>query len=156
MANNRPTWDQYFLQIAVQAAARSTCPRAEVGAVLVYKGEILSTGFNGAPAGKRHCTEVGCLLYHNHCIRTVHAEMNALLRAGKTSETILYATHSPCWECAKAIINANVQRIYYLTPFVDDRSAVWGVTTEEYLQASGIWSTQLALPVSSPPEGAHR
>ena len=77
----RPDWDTYFMNIANEVSKRSTCPRASVGAVIVKDNRILSTGYNGAPAGEAHCTEVGCLIVNNHCERTIHAETNAVVQA---------------------------------------------------------------------------
>ena len=79
----RLSWDNYFFNIAKEVATRSTCPRASVGAVIVREHRILSTGYNGAPPGEPHCTEVGCLMENNHCERTVHAETNAVAQAAR-------------------------------------------------------------------------
>ncbi len=79
----RPDWDTYFIRIAKEVAARSTCQRASVGAVIVKENRILATGYNGAPEGEDHCTEEGCRMYDGHCIRTIHAEENAILQAAK-------------------------------------------------------------------------
>ena len=79
----RPDWDLYFIRIAFEVASRSTCPRALVGAVIVKDNRILSTGYNGAPAGKPHCSEEGCNLVNDHCTRAVHAETNAIAQAAK-------------------------------------------------------------------------
>ena len=79
----RPIWDEYFISIAREVARRATCPRASVGAVIVKNNRILSTGYNGAPAGKPHCSDVGCFLVNNHCTRAVHAESNAIAQAAK-------------------------------------------------------------------------
>lgn len=80
---NRPNWDDYFLEIAKAVSARSTCPRASVGAVIVRDHRIISTGYNGAPAGELHCTDIGCLIEDGHCQRAVHAETNAVAEAAK-------------------------------------------------------------------------
>ncbi|MBP1621531.1 MAG: dCMP deaminase, partial [Acidobacteria bacterium] len=80
---HRVSWDRYFMNLAVQAATRSTCPRKEVGAVIVRDKGILATGYNGSLRGLPHCTEVGCLIENGHCVRTVHAEANAILQAAK-------------------------------------------------------------------------
>jgi len=79
----RPNWDTYFMNIAKDVSARATCPRASVGAVIVKNNRILSTGYNGAPAGEPHCTEVGCEMVDNHCVRVIHAEVNAVCEAAK-------------------------------------------------------------------------
>lgn len=77
----RPTWDDYFINIAKAVAERSTCDRAHVGAVLVREKRILTTGFNGSPAGLEHCDQIGHLLVEGHCVRTIHAETNAIIQA---------------------------------------------------------------------------
>ena len=88
----RPSWDEYFMDIAKEVAKRSTCPRASVGAVIVKDNRILSTGYNGAPPKEPHCTEVGCLMKNNHCERTIHAETNAIAQAARFGIAINGAT----------------------------------------------------------------
>ncbi len=80
-AHNRPSWDDYFMSITFQVAKRSTCDRAQVGAIIVKDRRILTTGYNGAPAGLPHCDEVGHLMINGHCVRTLHAEQNAIIQA---------------------------------------------------------------------------
>ncbi|MGH7814599.1 MAG: deoxycytidylate deaminase [Candidatus Binataceae bacterium] len=122
----RPTWDQYFMTITRQAAERSTCLRAKVGAVIVRDRSILATGYNGSPAGLPHCTEVGCLIYESHtpggeieqnCYRTIHAEINAISQAAKNGAAIrdadIYVTHTPCIQCLKVLINTGVRTVFY-------------------------------------------
>ena len=76
----RPGWDEYFMQIARTVSTRATCPRASVGCVLMRAHRILTTGYNGAPRGVAHCTEVGCTLVGEHCLRATHAEANAVVQ----------------------------------------------------------------------------
>lgn len=113
----RPDWDTYFLQIAHAVASRSTCDRAHVGCVLVRDKRILATGFNGSPAGLPHCDEVGHLLVDGHCVRTIHAEVNAIVQAAlhgvSTRDAACYVTHMPCIHCTKTLINAGIRRIVY-------------------------------------------
>jgi len=94
----RPTWNQYFAELATLTAARSTCPRASVGCVLVKDNRVVSTGYNGSAPGMPHCTDVGCFTEHNHCIRTIHAEVNAIAQAARTGVTTegatAYVTHT--------------------------------------------------------------
>jgi len=92
----RESWDIYFMLIAKQVASRSTCPRAAVGAVIVKDNHILSTGYNGAPAGELHCTDVGCQMINGHCERTVHAETNAVAQAARFGIAVQGATMY-CW-----------------------------------------------------------
>jgi dCMP deaminase len=122
----RPSWHQYFLTITRQVAERSTCTRAKVGAVIVRDKNILATGYNGAPAGLPHCTEVGCLVYtsrtptgevEENCFRTIHAEINAIAQAAKNGASIrdadIYITHTPCIHCLKVLINTGIRRVFY-------------------------------------------
>jgi dCMP deaminase len=124
--NERPSWDQYFLTITRQVAERSTCKRAKIGAVIVRDKNILATGYNGAPAGLAHCTEVGCLIYESktpsgeieeNCYRTIHAEINAIAQAAKNGVSIrdaaIYVTHTPCIHCMKVLINTGITQIFY-------------------------------------------
>lgn len=107
--------DDYFMKIAEAASQLATCPRASVGAVIVAGGMLISTGYNGAPSKAAHCVDVGCHIDGDgHCLRSVHAELNALLQAGKLAKgATLYTTHRPCLSCTKAIINARIVRIVY-------------------------------------------
>lgn len=79
----RPEWDEYFINIASNVSMRATCPRANVGAVIVKDHRIISTGYNGAPASEPHCHDKGCLIVDNHCQRAIHAEVNAVAAAAK-------------------------------------------------------------------------
>ncbi len=131
----RPSWDEYFFQIAGQVAMRSTCMRRQVGAVLVKDKRILSTGYNGAPRGISHCTEAGCLREqlgvpsgerHELC-RALHAEQNAIVQAAmhgvKIEGASLYCTHQPCSLCAKMIINAGIVEVYFNEGYPDELAA---------------------------------
>jgi len=132
---NRPTWNEYFLNIAREVAQRSTCERAKVGAVIVKDKRILTTGYNGSPRELAHCTEVGCLMDNGHCVRTLHAEQNAIIQAALhgviTEGAIIYVTHQPCFNCAKTIINAGISEIVYDREYHDDRSL-------EFLEQAGV------------------
>jgi dCMP deaminase len=142
MAENRvrPTWNQYFMNIAHEVAQRSTCERAQVGAVIVREKRILTTGYNGSPRGLPHCTEVGCLMENEHCIRTLHAEQNAIIQAALhgviTEGATIYVTHQPCFICAKTIINAGISEIVYDKEYKDDRSL-------DFLQQAGVKITAI-------------
>ena len=122
-ADSRPSWDEYFVQITFQVARRSTCPRAAVGAVIVRDKRILTTGYNGAPSGLPHCTEIGCLMVNDHCVRTLHAEQNAIIQAAlhgvNVSGSTIYVTHQPCLMCSKMIINAGIERVVYSSEYPD-------------------------------------
>jgi dCMP deaminase len=110
-------WERYFLDIAKTVSTMATCPRLHVGAVIVKDRNILATGYNGSAAGFPHCDDVGCKLVENHCIATVHAEVNAILQAAKNGASLkhshIYVTHSPCINCLKCIINAGISSITY-------------------------------------------
>jgi dCMP deaminase len=119
----RPSWDAYFLQLAQLAATRSTCERAAVGCVLTIDKRIVSTGYNGSPAGLPHCDTVGHWLVDNHCLRTVHAEANAIADAARRGVAVAgataYVTHVPCINCAKLLVSAGVARIVYGATYYD-------------------------------------
>ncbi|MGI6575446.1 MAG: deoxycytidylate deaminase [bacterium] len=130
--NKRPGWDNYFMQIAQVVASRSTCLRRQVGAVLVRERHILTTGYNGAPAGMAHCADMGCLRAeldvpagerHELC-RGLHAEQNAIIQAAVHGISIcgstLYVTHQPCVVCSKMLINAGIKRIVYGGSYPDN------------------------------------
>jgi dCMP deaminase len=128
----RPSWDEYFLQLARQAATRSTCLRRQVGAVLVRDKRILATGYNGAPRGVAHCLDIGCLREQlgipsgeRTSRRAAHAERNAIIQAavhGWRSGATLYCTHQPCILCAKMLINCGVREIHYVEGYPDELS----------------------------------
>jgi dCMP deaminase len=130
------------MNLAVQAGARSTCPRKSVGAVIVRDKAVLATGYNGSLRGLPHCTDVGCLMVNDHCVRTVHAEANALLQAARNGVRIdgadIYVTASPCWDCFKLIANAGIKRIFYGEFYRDERIV-------EFAAAAGIELIDLGL-----------
>jgi dCMP deaminase len=141
-AMQRVSWDRYFMNLAVQAATRSTCPRKSVGAVVVRDKAVLATGYNGSIRGLPHCSEVGCLMENDHCVRTVHAEANAILQAARHGVRIdqanIYVTSSPCWDCFKLIANAGIGRVLYGEFYRDDRIA-------QYAREAGIELVHLGL-----------
>jgi len=124
MLPSRPNIDHYFLDVARVVATRATCDRAHIGAVLVKDKYIISSGYNGAPHGLSHCDEVGHLMENGHCVRTTHAEQNAIIQAAvhgsSTKGTTLYSTHSPCKICAKIILNAHIERVVVSEFYRDD------------------------------------
>ncbi len=133
--DGRPSWNEYFMNVAHEVAKRSTCERAQVGAVIVRDKRILTTGYNGSPRGLPHCTEVGCLMDNGHCVRTLHAEQNAIIVAALhgviTEGATIYITHQPCFLCAKMIINAGIVQIVYDKEYPDDRAS-------EFLEQAGV------------------
>ncbi|MBC7314908.1 MAG: cytidine/deoxycytidylate deaminase family protein [Chloroflexi bacterium] len=128
----RPSWDEYFVEIARQVATRSTCLRRHVGAVIVRDKRILSTGYNGAPRGLPHCDVVGCLReklgipsgQRQEICRGLHAEQNAIIQAALHGVSIeggtIYVTHQPCITCAKMIINSGIVRVVCADGYPDD------------------------------------
>ena len=114
---SRISWEQYFIAQAKLVALRSTCTRLNVGAVIVRENRIIASGYNGSVQDGAHCVDEGCYMIDGHCVRTVHAEANALLQCAKfgvaTNETEMYVTHFPCIQCCKQIIQAGIQKVYY-------------------------------------------
>ncbi len=132
---SRPDWNSYFMDITLAVSKRSTCLRAQVGAVIVKDKRILTTGYNGAPQGLPHCLEDGCEMVGGHCARSLHAEQNAILQAalhgvGLKGGTI-YTTHQPCHTCAKMIINAGLVRVAYAGLYPDELAM-------KYLKLAGV------------------
>ncbi len=122
---SRVSWDRYFMNIAREVATRSTCDRKHVGAVIVRDKTILSTGYNGSIRGLPHCDEAGHLMEDGHCVRTIHAEVNAIVQAARHGVRIegagIYVTASPCWSCFKLLANAGIERIVYGEFYRDER-----------------------------------
>lgn len=122
---NRSSWDDYFMAIAMQVATRATCDRKHVGSVIVRDRQILSTGYNGSIRGLDHCDDVGHLMDHGHCVRTVHAEANAITQAARNGVRLegadIYVTASPCFGCFKLIASAGIQRIVFGEFYRDER-----------------------------------
>jgi len=145
----RVSWDRYFMNLAIQAATRSTCPRKHVGAVIVRDRTVLSTGYNGSLRGAPHCDEVGCLMESGHCVRTVHAEANAIVQAARHGIRIegaeIYVTASPCFACFKLIVNAGIVAIHYGEFYRDERVL-------EFARELGIRMNHLGLEEG---EGGH-
>jgi dCMP deaminase len=114
------------MNIAHQAATRSTCDRKQVGAVIVRNKNILSTGYNGSVRGLPHCDDVGHDMEGGHCVATIHAEANALIQAARNGVNIdgaeIYTTSSPCWSCFKLIANAGIRRIFFAEFYRDEKS----------------------------------
>lgn len=121
----KPSWDEYLMGFALQASSRGTCDRLQVGAVLVDKDNgIVATGYNGAPRGVKSCDEVGCLMVNGRCEGSLHAELNALLQAGRNGASTLgarmYCTYRPCHRCTLHIIQAGVKEVVFLEDYKSD------------------------------------
>ena len=156
-AQGRVSWPQYFMRIAWLVAERSTCLRRRVGAVAVKDRRILATGYNGAPAGVRHCLEVGCLRQqmdipsgqrHEIC-RGLHAEQNVIIQAAIHGVSLagaeLYCTTQPCLICTKMLINCGIGRVWHSKSYPD--------TLAEAMAAEAGMSVELLPLESEPPFG---
>ena len=147
----RPSWDDYFMSITFQVASRSTCDRAHVGAIIVKERRILTTGYNGSPAGLPHCDEVGHLMIGGHCVRTLHAEQNAIIQAAlhgvSVADSTIYVTHQPCLTCAKMIINAGIRRVVYGGHYPDPNAVA-------FLQEAGVALVAYSRPSQGDAGGA--
>jgi dCMP deaminase len=134
----RPSWDETWLEVAFVMSLRGTCPRLRTAAVIVSPGQrLLSTGCNGAVAGAAHCDDVGCLMEGDHCVRAVHAELNAILYAAKRGISIdgatMYVLHRPCVRCAAMIAQAGIAEVVYAEDYANaggdslERLATYGM-----------------------------
>lgn len=132
----RPSWDDYFMAVAKIVATRSTCDRLQAGAVLVKNKRIDSTGYNGSPPGLPHCDDVGHMMEEGHCVRTIHAEHNAILQVAaepgaSTQGCTLYTKYSPCIHCAKYIVASGIVRVVVGKVYRNEKAM-------EYLKAAGV------------------
>ena len=113
----RISWDEYFMAQSHLLSLRSTCSRLSVGATIVKDKRIVSGGYNGSIKGDEHCIDVGCKVVEGHCVRTIHAEINAILQCSKfgvgTEGATIYVTHFPCLNCTKSIIQAYTYNFLY-------------------------------------------
>lgn len=140
MEDARPSWDEIYIDMARLVARRSTCPRLACGAVIVSsEHQVLATGYNGSPRGEPHCSDVGCLMESGHCVRSVHAEMNAILQCARLGISLkgstLYCTHRTCIRCATAIAQAGIIEVVYQHSYDTDNLTDF-VTTR--LESAGI------------------
>ena len=145
----RPSWDEYFMEVATVVARRSTCLRRQIGAILVKDKHILTTGYNGAPAGLAHCLDGVCPRdsvpsgERQELCRGLHAEQNALLQAARHGITVagatLYCTTEPCSLCTKMLINAGIVRVVFSNEYPDDLA-------KEMLMAAAVDRVRLDNP----------
>lgn len=123
--STRTDWDTYFMEIAKVVSSRGTCDRKHVGAVIVRDRIILSTGYNGSVRGLPHCDEIGHMMEDGHCVRTIHAEANAIIQAARNGASLesgtIYTTASPCWPCFKLISNSGIKKIVFGEFYRDPR-----------------------------------
>jgi len=140
---HRPSWDEYFLKLAMLASERATCPRMHCGCALVRERFVLATGYNGSLPGAAHCYDVGCMVVNNHCVRTNHAEINAICQATRHGVTLsgatAYVTNMPCTSCAKALVAAGIVRVVVFSDFHD-------TLAERFFAESGVILDRLAVP----------
>lgn len=141
---NRIPWDQYFMSQSLLLSTRSTCSRLAVGATMVRDRRVISGGYNGSVSGDVHCIDVGCYVVEGHCVRTVHAEVNAIIQCAKfgvpTEGADIYVTHFPCLQCTKTIIQSGIANLYYLHEY---RSSEYA---KELLDHAGISILQVEMP----------
>jgi len=135
MNDQRPSWTEYFMRITEDVARRAICVKRKVGAIIVKDNHILSTGYNGAPKGFKHCTEETCIRKqmsvpsgqrHELC-RGLHAEQNAIIQAAvqgvKIEGGTMYCTYQPCVICVKMMINAGIKKLIYSGGYPDELAA---------------------------------
>ncbi|QCK84090.1 competence protein ComE [Geobacillus kaustophilus NBRC 102445] len=139
----RMSFDEYFLRMALLASERATCQRLKVGAVIVKNKNVLATGYNGSASGEVHCIDEGCLMRDGHCIRTIHAEQNALLQCAKHGVNVngasIYVTHFPCLHCTKSLVTVGIREIVYLNDYRNDEYALY------LIERSGIKLRKVAI-----------
>lgn len=123
----RKSWDKFFIEVAEKFSERATCDRLRVGCVLVRDNRVIVEGYNGSLPGQPHCDEIGHLMLNDHCVRTVHAEANALMQAAyfgiPTAGAVCYNNWFPCLDCLKLLISAGITKVYYKDIYRPDRKA---------------------------------
>lgn len=142
----RIPWHQYFMSQSMLLSMRSTCTRLMVGATIVRDKRVISGGYNGSVSGDVHCIDEGCYVEDGHCMRTVHAEINAIIQCAKfgapTEGAEIYVTHFPCLQCTKAIIQAGIKTLYYLHEYHNHPYAV------QLLNHAGVKVEQVSVPTN--------
>ncbi|RCW65308.1 dCMP deaminase [Saliterribacillus persicus] len=139
----RISWHQYFMAQSHLLALRSTCQRLMVGATIVRDKRIIAGGYNGSVTGSVHCIDEGCYVIDGHCVRTIHAEMNAILQCAKfgasTENAEIYVTHFPCLNCCKSIIQSGIKTVYYAEDYHNHPYAL------ELFKEAGVHFEKIAL-----------
>lgn len=142
--SERIPWNQYFMSQSMLLSMRSTCSRLAVGATIVRDKRVISGGYNGSVSGDVHCIDEGCYVVDGHCVRTVHAEANALLQCAKfgveTAGADLYVTHFPCLQCTKQLIQSGINKIFYLEDYRNHEYAV------ELLKRADVKTEKISVP----------
>lgn len=143
MQLDRISWDQYFMAQSHLLALRSTCTRLMVGATIVRDKRIIAGGYNGSVSGSVHCVDEGCYVIDGHCVRTVHAEANALLQCAKfgasTDGADIYVTHFPCLQCCKQLIQSGIRTVYYAEDYRNHEYAI------ELFKETGVKTIKVTL-----------
>lgn len=115
------SWQEYYANQSLLLASRSTCTRLSVGALIVRDNRVIASGYNGSVSGETHCIDEGCLIQEGHCVRTIHAEVNAVLQCAKygiaTQGSEVYVTHFPCLNCTKTLIQAGIKKVNYIEDY---------------------------------------
>ena len=128
-------------------ALRSTCERLTVGATIVRDKRIIAGGYNGSVSGSAHCVDEGCYVIDGHCVRTIHAEMNAILQCAKfgvaTDKAEIYVTHFPCLQCCKSIIQAGIVKVYYAKDYKNHPYAL------ELFEEAGVGTEHVPLDAAA-------
>lgn len=141
----RISWNQYFMAQSHLIALRSTCERLRVGATIVRDKRIIAGGYNGSVKGSAHCIDEGCYVIEGHCVRTIHAEINALLQCAKfgvaTDHSDIYVTHFPCLQCCKSIIQAGISTVYYAEDYKNHAYAI------DLFKEAGIQTEKVPLAI---------
>ncbi|TLS39339.1 ComE operon protein 2 [Pseudalkalibacillus caeni] len=139
----RISWDQYFMAQSHLLALRSTCTRLAVGATIVRDNRIIAGGYNGSVSGGVHCIDEGCYVIDGHCVRTIHAEMNAVIQCAKfgipTNGAEIYVTHFPCLNCCKGLIQSGIKKVYYAEDYKNHPYAL------ELFENAGVQVEQVEL-----------
>ncbi|MCK5801551.1 MAG: cytidine/deoxycytidylate deaminase family protein [Lentisphaeria bacterium] len=139
----RPSWDEYFLKLAMLASERATCPRMHCGCVIVKDRFVLATGYNGSLPGTAHCYTDGCMIVNNHCVRTNHAEINAICQASRRGVSLdgadAYVTNMPCTACAKALVTTGVCRVVVFSEYHE-------TLAEDFFRESGVLLERCPMP----------
>ncbi|MFC3039120.1 ComE operon protein 2 [Virgibacillus xinjiangensis] len=139
----RISWNQYFMAQSHLLSLRSTCTRLMVGATIVRDKRIIAGGYNGSVTGSVHCVDEGCYVIDGHCVRTVHAEANALLQCAKfgvpTDDADIYVTHFPCLQCCKQLIQSGIKTVYYAEDYHNHPYAI------ELFEEAGIETVKVEL-----------
>lgn len=160
----RPSWDEYFLDLITAVAQRATCDRGRSGCVIVRDNRILTTGYVGSPPGLPHCDDVGHLMkqvmdedgeVRNHCMRTIHAEQNAICQAARHGISLagatLYCSMEPCRVCAMLIISVGIVRVvarrrYHAAQETRDMFKVAGIRLDVTEDTLEVYENQAAGP----------